>query len=162
MADIESIVNRLIQDGYTVATAESCTGGLIASSIVDIPGASDCFYEGYVTYSNEAKIKNLGVKDTTLERVGAVSRETALEMALGVKKRANADFGISSTGIAGPGGGSPKKPVGLVFIGCAYGNNQVHVKELHLKGNRSQVRAEAAHEAMLLLDECITKLKENK
>lgn len=150
-----AIIDSLTKKGLSVATAESCTGGLIASSIVDVPGASDCFNEGYVTYSNEAKMKNLGVRDETLMAYGAVSEQTAKEMALGVRKRAKADFGISSTGIAGPGGGSPKKPVGLVYIACAYGDNSCTVKELHLKGDRSQVRAQAAKEALQLLSECL-------
>ncbi len=153
--EVAALLNRLIEAGLTVATAESCTGGLIASSIVDVAGASDCFNEGYVTYSNEAKMKNLGVKDSTLSIYGAVSSKTASEMAQGVRKRAKADFGISSTGIAGPGGGSPEKPVGLVYVGCAYGNNQVKVKELRLKGNRTEVRTQAAIEALKLLEECL-------
>ena len=132
---VSEILQRLIESGRTVATAESCTGGMIASSIVDVAGASDCFNEGYVTYSNEAKMKNLGVKDGTLMVHGAVSFETAIEMAQGVRKKAKADYGISSTGIAGPGGGSPTKPVGLVYIGCAFGDDDCIVKELRLKGN---------------------------
>ena len=160
VTDLSQVVSRLVDGNYTVSTAESCTGGMIASTIVDIPGASDCFNEGYVTYSNEAKMKNLGVKDSTLTSHGAVSYETAEEMAKGVRKRAKADFGVSSTGIAGPGGGSPKKPVGLVYIGCAYGDDKCIVKELHLKGNRSTVRASAAEEALKLLSECINKIGE--
>lgn len=157
MADVASIIENLVASNMTVATAESCTGGLIASSIVDVPGASDCFNEGYVTYSNEAKMKNLGVKDSTLSQFGAVSRETASEMCLGVKKKAKSDFGLSSTGIAGPGGGSPKKPVGLVYIGCAYGDGLVTVKELRLSGNRSEIRNAAASAALQLLDEILQK-----
>lgn len=158
--DIDAIVSTLSGRGYSVATAESCTGGMIASTIVDVPGASDCFNEGYVTYSNEAKMKNLGVKDSTLLAHGAVSFETAMEMAKGVRKKAKADFGLSSTGIAGPGGGSPKKPVGLVYIGCAYGDDDCIVKELHLKGDRTTVRTAATMEALKLLEECINKIGE--
>ncbi len=158
--DIDAIISTLSGRGYSVATAESCTGGMIASTIVDVPGASDCFNEGYVTYSNEAKMKNLGVKDSTLIAHGAVSYETAMEMAKGVKKKAKADFGLSSTGIAGPGGGSPKKPVGLVYIGCAYGDDKCIVKELHLKGDRTAVRTAATKEAIVLLEECINKIGE--
>ena len=153
------IIAKLSALGLSVATAESCTGGLIASTIVDVPGASDCFNEGYVTYSNEAKMKNLGVLDETLMAHGAVSVETAKEMAKGVKKRASADFGIASTGIAGPGGGSPTKPVGLVYIACAYKDKSV-VKELHLSGDRTSVRTQAANEALLLLSQCILKYEE--
>ena len=158
--NIDSIISTLTAGGYSVATAESCTGGMIASTIVDVPGASDCFNEGYVTYSNEAKMKNLGVKDSTLMTHGAVSYETAVEMAKGVRKKAKADFGVSSTGIAGPGGGSPKKPVGLVYIGCAFGDDKCIVKELHLKGDRTTVRTSATKEALELLSECINKLGE--
>ncbi|MDC7278387.1 CinA family protein [Butyrivibrio fibrisolvens] len=158
--NIDSIISTLTAGGYSVATAESCTGGMIASTIVDVPGASDCFNEGYVTYSNEAKMKNLGVKDSTLMAYGAVSYETAMEMAKGVRKKAKADFGVSSTGIAGPGGGSPKKPVGLVYIGCAYGDDECIVKELRLKGDRTTVRTSATKEALELLEECINKIGE--
>ena len=156
--DISNILERLIAAKLTVSTAESCTGGMIASSIVDFPGASNCFNEGYVTYSNEAKIKNLGVKDETLMAYGAVSKQTAKEMAIGVKKKAKADFGLSSTGIDGPGGGSPKKPVGLVYIGCSYGESKVKVKELHLSGNRTEVRTQATNLVFQLLDECMKEL----
>ncbi|WP_052169877.1 CinA family protein [Pseudobutyrivibrio ruminis] len=156
--DISNILERLIAAKLTVSTAESCTGGMIASSIVDFPGASNCFNEGYVTYSNEAKIKNLGVKDETLMAYGAVSEQTAKEMAIGVKKKAKADFGLSSTGIAGPGGGSPTKPVGLVYIGCSYGESKVKVKELHLSGNRTEVRTQATNLVFQLLDECMKEL----
>lgn len=158
--DVSELIGKLVSKGLSVATAESCTGGLIASSIVDVPGASDCFNEGYVTYSNEAKMKNLGVKDSTLTAYGAVSYETATEMAKGVRKKAKADFGISSTGIAGPGGGSPKKPVGLVYVGCAFGQDQCKVLELHLKGDRTQVRQAAANEALKLLEECLNNIEE--
>ena len=158
--NVDSIISTLTAGGYSVATAESCTGGMIASTIVDVPGASDCFNEGYVTYSNEAKMKNLGVKDSTLMAHGAVSYETAMEMAKGVRKKAKADFGVSSTGIAGPGGGSPKKPVGLVYIGCAYGDDECIVKELRLKGDRTTVRTSATKEALELLEECINKIGE--
>lgn len=157
--DTATLINELCSNHYTVATAESCTGGLIASSIVDVSGASECFNEGYVTYSNQAKMKNLGVSADTLNSVGAVSKETATEMALGVRRVANATFGLSSTGIAGPTGGTKLKPVGLVYIGCAYSDNDCIVKELHLNGDRSQVRAAAAKEALNLLAECIDKLK---
>ena len=157
--DTCDIVAKLSALNLTVATAESCTGGLIASTIVDVPGASDCFNEGYVTYSNEAKMKNLGVLDETLMAHGAVSVETATEMAKGVRKRANADFGIASTGIAGPGGGSPTKPVGLVYIACAY-KDKCAVKELHLSGDRTSVRKQAANEALLLLSQCLLKYEE--
>ena len=151
---VSEAVSKLISLKLTVATAESCTGGLIASSIVDVSGASECFNEGYVTYSNEAKMKNLGVKKETLDAYGAVSKETAKEMALGVKEAANADFGISSTGIAGPTGGTKDKPVGLIFIACAF-DDSVEVRQLNLKGDRTSNRNETVKEALKLLDYCI-------
>ena len=157
--DAASLVCELCSNSYTVATAESCTGGLIASLIVDVSGASDCFNEGYVTYSNDAKIKNLGVSADTLKSVGAVSKETATEMALGVRRVANATFGLSSTGIAGPTGGTEAKPVGLVYIGCAYGDNMCVTKKLQLDGDRTQVRKAAALEALKLLEECLNKVE---
>ena len=155
--DASVIVDRLASMNMTVATAESCTGGLIASSIVDIAGASDCFNEGYITYSNEAKMRNLSVKESTLMQYGAVSTQTAKEMAMGVRKKAHADFGIASTGIAGPGGGSPEKPVGLVYIACAY-DDKCQVRQLNLSGDRSQVRHQAAHEALQLLSDCMDEI----
>ncbi len=158
--DITTLVERLTGLNLTVATAESCTGGLIASNIVDVPGASYCFNEGYVTYSNEAKMKNLGVKDSTLSAYGAVSSQTATEMAMGVRKRASSNFGVSSTGIAGPGGGSPSKPVGLVYVACAYGDNKCKVLELHLHGDRTQIRNLAANRAIELLADCLQEIEE--
>ena len=155
--DASIIVDRLASMNMTVATAESCTGGLIASSIVDIAGASDCFNEGYITYSNEAKMRNLSVKESTLMQYGAVSTQTAKEMAMGVRKKARADFGIASTGIAGPGGGSPEKPVGLVYIACAY-DDKCQVIQLNLSGDRSQVRHQAADEALQLLSDCMDEI----
>lgn len=155
--DASVIVDRLASMNMTVATAESCTGGLIASSIVDIAGASDCFNEGYITYSNEAKMRNLSVKESTLMQYGAVSTQTAKEMAMGVRKKAHADFGIASTGIAGPGGGSPEKPVGLVYIACAY-DDKCQVRQLNLSGDRSRVRHQAADEALQLLSDCIDEI----
>lgn len=158
--DVASLIERLSSKGLTVSTAESCTGGLIASSIVDIAGASDCFNEGYITYSNEAKMKNLGVRDETLIRHGAVSFETATEMAKGVRRKAKSDFGLSSTGIAGPGGGSPKKPVGLVYVACAYGDDKCKVLQLNLSGDRTEVRNKAAMDALELLDNCVNEIEE--
>jgi nicotinamide-nucleotide amidase len=105
--------------GLTVATAESCTGGLLAAMITAIPGSSEVFERGFVTYSNAAKIECLGVSPRILEEFGAVSREAALAMAEGALAYSSADLTLSITGIAGPGGGSPEKPVGLVHFGFA-------------------------------------------
>ena len=158
MAELADILKRLIDNKLTISTAESCTGGMIASAIVDYPGASNCFNEGYVTYSNLAKMKNLGVKEETLATFGAVSEETSKEMAMGVRLRALSDFGLSSTGIAGPQGGTPEKPVGLVYICCAYGDSKTKVRELHLSGDRAAIRKHTVSFAIDLLDECMKEL----
>ena len=114
---MEETVIRLLQESkLTVTTAESCTGGLIAGTLVNVAGASDVLGEAYVTYSNEAKQRLVGVRAETLEQFGAVSEQTAREMAAGAAKAAGADVAFSSTGIAGPGGGTKEKPVGLVYI----------------------------------------------
>lgn len=135
----EVIAELLLSKNLTISTAESCTGGLIASRLVDYPGVSSVFLEGAVTYSNEAKIDRLKVKKETLENFGAVSEETAREMAEGIAKTAGTDIGLSTTGIAGPGGGTPEKPVGLVYVGLSI-NGNVQVKKLELCGNREMIR----------------------
>ncbi|MCR5145623.1 MAG: CinA family protein [Lachnospiraceae bacterium] len=150
----QDIVNRLIEMHFTVATAESCTGGMIASSIVDISGASECFHQGFVTYSEEAKINNLHVKPETIDKYGVVSAEVAREMAVNVKEITNSSFGLSTTGVAGPGGGTNKTPVGRVFIACAY-LDKVRVIKCTLKGNRYQVRTQATENALKLLRDCM-------
>ena len=114
----EEIVKKLLEKQYTVTTAESCTGGLLAGRILNVPGASSVYNEGHITYSNEAKERLLGVSHETLVRYGAVSRQTAEEMARGAAKTAKAEIGLSTTGIAGPGGGTKEKPVGLIYVGC--------------------------------------------
>ena len=135
-------VNMLIEKNMTIAVAESCTGGMMASAIVDIAGSSKVFKEGAVTYSNEAKMKRLGVKEETLQKYGAVSAETAKEMAEGMAASANTNIGVGITGIAGPDGGTAEKPVGLVYIGiCIDGNTQV--KEFKFSGNRQRIRGRA-------------------
>lgn len=110
-------VNKLMKKKMTIATAESCTGGLISERIIQIPGASEIFGCGVCSYANEIKHEVLGVSEETLDQYGAVSEQTAREMAAGIRKLANSDIGISTTGIAGPGGGTSEKPVGLVYIG---------------------------------------------
>ncbi len=115
----EKLVEVCKKAGLLVATAESCTGGMIAAAITDVPGSSAVFDRGFVTYSNQAKKDMLGISEVTLDRFGAVSRQTAEEMALGAVSRSRADLAISVTGIAGPGGGSAEKPVGLVHMAVA-------------------------------------------
>ncbi|MDU4891505.1 MAG: competence/damage-inducible protein A [Clostridium sp.] len=133
----------LVGKGLTIATAESCTGGMVAARLINYPGISASILEGAVTYSNEAKIRRLGVKEETLNSFGAVSEETAIEMAKGIASTSGADIGIATTGIAGPGGGTEEKPVGLVYIAVYY-NNEVEVRKLNLSGNRQRVRERAA------------------
>ena len=119
--DLVRVVSRkLMEQKLTIACAESCTGGMFAAALTDIAGISECFDRGIVTYSNEAKIQELGVKPETIETYGAVSEETAMEMATGIRRVSGTDIGISVTGIAGPGGGTDEKPVGLVYIGMDY------------------------------------------
>ena len=127
----------------TISTAESCTGGMIASKLIEVPGISENFIEGIVSYSNEAKIKRLKVKKETLEKYGAVSEEVAREMLAGLKT----DIGISTTGIAGPGGGSKNKPVGLVYIGIKV-KDEVKVFKRELKGDRNKIRQRAMMHAL--------------
>ncbi|MBC2581511.1 competence/damage-inducible protein A [Clostridium sp. DJ247] len=133
------LAELLISKDFTISTAESCTGGLIASKLVNYPGISSTFMEGAVTYSNEAKIRRLNVKKETLEKYGAVSEETAREMAEGIAKTSQTNVGIATTGIAGPGGGTPDKPVGLVYVGL-YINGETKVKKLQLSGDRDRIR----------------------
>lgn len=148
----DTIVSMLKEKRYTVTTAESCSGGLLAGRILNVSGASDVYQEGHITYSNEAKEKLLGVKHETLEDYGAVSEQTAAEMAFGAAKSAKADAALSVTGIAGPGGGTAEKPVGLVYIGC-YVRGKVQVKECRFAGNRDKNRESAVVQALTLLRE---------
>ena len=146
------IVEKLIERGIVVATAESCTGGLISSTITDVPGSSAIFGYGMVTYSNEAKMKILGVKEDTLKQFGAVSKETAYEMAEGLKNVSSADVAVSVTGIAGPGGGSEEKPVGLVYMGIAT-NEGIFTKKNLFNGDRDEIRKQTVHTALNLIAE---------
>lgn len=146
---INKLVEKLNEKHMTIATAESCTGGMIGACITSVSGASNVYNEGYITYSNDAKEKNLGVSHTTLETHGAVSEETACEMADGVRKKSNADIGIAVTGIAGPTGGTDEKPVGLVYIGVATkGGVQAH--RFVFSGDRDAVRKSTVENAIKL------------
>ena len=148
---IEFEAARLLEEKrLCVTTAESCTGGLIAGALVNVPGISEWFGEGYVTYSNEAKERLLGVSHQTLETYGAVSEQTAREMAEGAAKAADADVSVVSTGIAGPDGGTAEKPVGLVYIGC-FCKGTVRVEKHLFDGDRAQVRAQSVQAALSLL-----------
>ncbi|MBX4262390.1 competence/damage-inducible protein A [Clostridium estertheticum] len=145
---LESVLcEMLVNKKLTISTAESCTGGMVAAALISYPGISSVFMEGAVTYTNDAKINRLGVKKETLDKYGAVSSEVAAEMALGIAKTAGTSIGISTTGIAGPGGGSDEKPVGLVYVGL-YINNQVKTKMLKLSGDRQKVRERATKQLL--------------
>ena len=135
----EQVGKLLIENNISIACAESCTGGMFAQTITDIPGISAVFDRGIVTYSNKAKMEELGVKESTLEQFGAVSKETAQEMAMGIQKVAGTDIGVSVTGVAGPGGGTDRKPVGLVYV-CAIYKEEIICRELRLEGNRASNR----------------------
>lgn len=137
----------LLKRGLTVATAESCTGGMIASRLVNVPGISAALLEGHVTYANAAKARVLGVPEETLARHGAVSCETALAMAEGLRARSGADLCIATTGIAGPDGGTPEKPVGLVWIGLATAQG-AQARRLQLHGDRERIRTLASLNAL--------------
>jgi nicotinamide-nucleotide amidase len=138
----------------TIATAESCTGGLVAAALTDIPGSSDVIDRGFVTYSNDAKRAMLGVKASTLESFGAVSKETATQMAVGALEKAGVDLAVSITGIAGPGGATPGKPVGLVHLAVASRDGRIVHKECRFGAiGRSQVRQRSVLEALRMLME---------
>ena len=146
--DLQTVVAKLlIEKKRTIATAESCTGGLIASKLIEYPGISEVLLEGCVTYSNDAKMRRLGVKAETLEQFGAVSEETAREMAEGIARTSGAEIGIATTGIAGPGGGSEEKPVGLVYMGLYY-KDKTDVKKCNFAGKRQAIRERAAYTAL--------------
>jgi nicotinamide-nucleotide amidase len=137
---IESVVIDLLKKkGYSLSIAESCTGGLISSTLVSIPGASSVFKESLVAYTNEAKIKHLGVEKSVIEKYGAVSEQVAKQMAEGIAKFSNSDIGISTTGIAGPGGGTEEKPVGLVYVGL-YIDGEIYVDKYNINSSRDGVR----------------------
>ena len=135
----DAVLELLKNRGETVTFAESCTGGLLCGAFVDCAGASDCLKESFVTYANEAKEQILGVKSETLAHCGAVSGECAREMALGAARAAGADWAVSVTGIAGPGGGTAEKPVGTVWIGVAHGG-AAQAREYHFRGQRQWIR----------------------
>ncbi len=135
----EVVAELLINTNTTIAIAESCTGGLLSAKLTEIPGISKVFNRGIVSYSNQSKIDNLKVRQHTLDKFGAVSRETAIEMAEGIRKASGTDLGLSVTGVAGPDGGTDEKPVGLVHIALADANGVEH-KELKLWGSRNRIR----------------------
>lgn len=150
----KAVVDLIIANGLTVGTVESCTGGMVAARLINVPGVSDAFKSGIVTYSNKAKRRFVGVKKSTLDKYGAVSKQTATEMAKGLSALNKADVVISTTGIAGPDGGTEEKPVGLVYIGC-YVCGKTSVKECHFTGSRQKIRENTVVAALNFTRECI-------
>lgn len=157
----ERIADLLKQRKLTITTTESCTGGLLAGRLINASGISEVYKEGYITYSNEAKEKLLHVSHETLETFGAVSEQTAQEMAEGAAKQAGAQAALSTTGIAGPDGGTPQKPVGLVYIGC-YINGVTIIEEHFFSGERAQIRNMAVEAALQLLERALMGVDDNR
>lgn len=153
----EKLISLLREKELTITTVESCTGGLVASGIVNVSGASEVFEAGFITYANKAKEQYADVLKETLDAHGAVSRQVAMEMAEGAAKKTGADVAVSVTGIAGPLGGSAEKPVGLVYIGC-FVRGKVHYEECHFAGDRMSIREQSAKEAIRFVYELIKAL----
>ena len=151
-----NLLQILIDEKITIATAESCTGGMIASHIVDVSGASAIFSQGYVTYADDAKVAMLGVNSETIATYGVVSHPVAQEMAACVRRIADTDVGISTTGVAGPFGGTEENPVGTVYIACSIGTKTI-TRRFHFHGSRSMIRKAATKAAFQLLEDCLKK-----
>ena len=149
----EELVAKLAENSWHITMAESCTGGLLGGLITSVSGSSDVFKQGFITYSNEAKSSMIGVDEELLMAHGAVSEEVAYAMAQGAFKTAEADIALSITGIAGPGGGTDAKPVGLVYIGCVLNKNNVQISSVNrhvFSGDRQEVRLQACEQAIQL------------
>jgi nicotinamide-nucleotide amidase len=152
----ERVVGKLLTEKkLTLATAESCTGGLIAHRITNVPGSSNYFERGFVTYSNRSKTEMLGVEARLLSRFGAVSRQVARAMAVGVKRVSGASVGLAVTGIAGPVTDQSKKPVGLVYVAVCGRNGSVKVRQHNFAGTRLQIKKQSAESALALLMETV-------
>jgi nicotinamide-nucleotide amidase len=148
---LEEVVGKLLKErNETLAVAESCSGGYLSNRITNVSGSSNYFERGIVTYSNEAKIENLGVSVDLIKKFGAVSKKVAEAMAIGIRKLANTDYGVSITGIAGPTGGTPQKPVGLVYIGLSW-KNGVLVTKNHFLGDRESIKFQSTQKALDML-----------
>ena len=150
----KTIGNHLREKGWTLSTAESCTGGLISDRITNVSGSSDYFEGGMVTYSNESKAKHLGIPAAIIKRYGAASSQVARKMAQGVRKAFNTTFGLSTTGVAGPTGGTKRSPIGRVFIGVAKGK-RTWVKKLDLRGGRREIKRKATERSLEFLYEIL-------
>jgi PncC family amidohydrolase len=146
-ADLAAVVlEKCRASGFSLAVAESCTGGMLGERLTSIPGSSDVFLGGVIAYHNDVKLNLLGVRAEDIERYGAVSEEVALQMASGVREKLGADVGVSVTGIAGPGGGTPEKPIGLVWI--AVHASELKARRFHVGGDRAEIRQRAAQAAL--------------
>lgn len=157
---LEEQVGELLRlQGLRLATAESCSGGLIGDRLTNVPGSSDYYLGGVIAYANQVKIEQLGVRMETLLEHGAVSQETVLQMAGGVRQAFHADIGLAVSGIAGPGGGSPDKPVGLVWIGLS-SSTAAETWSTIFPGDRLQIKAQAAEQALRLLADYLEQPKE--
>ncbi|HLY45762.1 MAG TPA: nicotinamide-nucleotide amidohydrolase family protein [Stellaceae bacterium] len=152
LALAETVLAACRARAWHVATAESCTGGLVAAALTAIAGSSDVVERGFVTYSNEAKMELLGVPSETIGAHGAVSAQTAAAMARGAVARAGVDLAVSITGVAGPGGGTPQKPVGLVYLGLARKDGAARVERRIFPGDRTDIRRAAMVLALELLE----------
>lgn len=148
----EQIIAKLIEKNITLSTAESCTGGLLGSIITSVSGVSSIYGYGFITYANEAKEEILGAPHETLEQYGAVSYQTACAMAKGARLKSGSHIAVSITGIAGPGGGTAEKPVGLVYIAISDKNGEDY-RQLNLSGNRDEVRAQTCDKVFELIKE---------
>ena len=146
----ENLVRILFERALRITTAESCTGGMLSARLINVPGVSDAYKAGMVTYSNKAKRRLLGVKKSTLDKYGAVSARTAEEMAKGAAIVTKADVAVAITGLAGPDGGSKEKPVGLVYIACNI-KGKITVQEFHFKGNRAKIREATTSAALMMM-----------
>lgn len=143
----ERVINLLLKHGFYFSSAESCTGGMLMSTLINVPGASCVIQEGFITYSEEAKMKYLHVKEETLKKYGVVSEQVASEMAEGVQRQTNAQVTVGITGLAGPSGGTKELPVGTVYVGCQIGQNK-YVKHLILSGDRLEIRKKAVQKTL--------------
>ena len=155
---VENAIGKLLRTrGETLSIAESCTGGLVSDRITDVPGSSAYFRGGMVNYSNESKAEHLGVPLVEIRKYGAVSSRVAGKMAQGVRKAFGATFGLSTTGVAGPTGGTKRSPIGRVFIGIAHGR-RTWVRKLDLKGSRREIKEKAAEKSL----NCLYRILVNK
>lgn len=156
MSKEETLIQLLKERNFTFSSAESCTGGLLMSTLINVSGASAVINEGFITYANQAKMKYLYVKEETLREYGAVSEQTAREMAQGLYLQTNADVTAAITGIAGPDGGTKEKPVGTVYIACSICGD-TWVNQLSLHGDRLSIRTQAVSQTLNFILDCIRK-----